>query len=98
MGLKYRTPTPGEILRPLRRIDSFSPHTWPTSVNSTVCNWFPGWLNDVNGAGADNPAGYGPMLVFFAVLALGAFVFSVALWRRETGPHNHGLELPGGLR
>ena len=43
-------------------------------------------------------AGYTPMIVFFAVLAMGAFFFSVALWRRETGPHSHGLELPGALR
>jgi len=34
------------------------------------------------------------MIIFFATLALGAFFFAVALWRRETGPHNHGLELP----
>ncbi len=68
------------------------------AAGMTVSNVFAGWLNDVNGAGADNPDGYGPMIVFFAVLALGAFVFSVALWRREIGPHNHGLELPGGLR
>jgi len=31
----------------------------------------------------------------FAGLAFGAFFFAVALWRRETGPRNHGLELPG---
>ena len=53
-----------------------------------------GWLNDVNGAGPDNPAGYMPMLFFFLTLALLAFVFAVALWRREQGPHTHGLELP----
>ncbi len=23
-----------------------------------------------------------------------AFVFAIALWRRETGPHGHGLEIP----
>jgi MFS family permease len=62
----------------------------------TVANILAGWLNDVNGAGADNPDGYTPMIIFFATLALGAFLFAVALWRRETGPHNHGLELPGG--
>ena len=63
-----------------------------------ACNLVAGWLNDINGAGADNPAGYAPMIVFFAVLAVGALIFSVALWRRETGPHSHGLELPGALR
>jgi MFS family permease len=53
-----------------------------------------GWLNDVNGAGPDNPSGYVPMLVFFLVLASLALIFAVALWRRELGPHTHGLELP----
>jgi MFS family permease len=53
-----------------------------------------GWLNDINGAGADNPAGYTPMLTFFLTLASLAFIFALALWRRELGPHTHGLELP----
>ena len=66
------------------------------AAGMTVANLVAGWLNDVSGAGADNPAGYTPMIIFFAGLALGAFFFAVALWRRETGPRNHGLELPGG--
>lgn len=57
-----------------------------------------GWLNDINGASADNPAGYTPMLTFFLVLASFAFVFALALWRRELGPHTHGLELPDRVR
>jgi MFS family permease len=57
-----------------------------------------GWLNDINGAGADNPAGYTPMLLFFLALASLAFVFAIALWRRELGPHTHGLEVPDRVR
>ncbi len=68
------------------------------AAGMTICNVVAGWLNDVNGASADNPAGYSAMIVFFAALALGAFFFAVALWRRETGPHSHGLELPGSLQ
>lgn len=68
------------------------------NVGLTFCNLAAGWLNDLNGAGADNPAGYAPMIVFFAVLSVGALIFAVALWRREAGPHSHGLELPGALR
>ena len=64
----------------------------------TVCNLAAGWLNDLNGAGADNPAGYGPMIIFFIILSLGGFFFAIALWRREVGPHSQGLELPGALR
>jgi MFS family permease len=67
------------------------------AVGMTLANVVAGWLNDVNGAGADNPAGYTPMIVFFAGLALGAFLFAVALWRQETGERNHGLELPGAV-
>jgi len=65
------------------------------AAGMTLANVLAGWLNDLNGAGADNPAGYTPMIVFFAGLAFGAFMFAVALWRRETGARNHGLELPG---
>ena len=65
------------------------------AVGMTVANVVAGWLNDVNGAGADNPDGYNAMIIFFAGLALGAFFFAIALWRRETGPNNHGLEQPG---
>jgi len=66
------------------------------NAGMTTVNVVAGWLNDIYGAGADNPGGYAAMIIFFAGLALGAFFFAVALWRRETGPRNHGLELPGG--
>jgi hypothetical protein len=68
------------------------------NVGLTVCNLVAGWLNDINGAGPDNPAGYGPMIIFFIVLSLGGLVFSIALWRRELGPNSNGLELPGAAR
>lgn len=66
------------------------------NAGMTTVNVVAGWLNDSYGAGADNPGGYAPMIIFFAALALGAFFFAVALWRRETGPRSHGLEMPGG--
>lgn len=64
----------------------------------TLFNLTAGWLNDINHAGADNPAGYMPMIIFFVVLSAGAVGFAIALLRRETGPASHGLELPGALR
>jgi len=67
------------------------------NAGMTGSNVLAGWLNDLNRAGAENAAGYGPMIVFFAMLSLGAFFFALALWRRETGPESHGLELPGAL-
>jgi MFS family permease len=62
------------------------------AIGLTLANLAAGALNDAFGAGADNPAGYTPMLIFFAMLASCALVFAVALWRRESGPHGHGLE------
>lgn len=53
-----------------------------------------GALNDAAGAGAANPAGYVPMLWFFAAITAAGFVFALLLWRRETGPATHGLERP----
>ncbi|MEP5764033.1 MAG: MFS transporter [Halieaceae bacterium] len=64
------------------------------NLGMAAANIFAGWLNDINDAGAANPAGYAPMLTFFAVLAVLACVFSLALWRRERGPEGHGLEKP----
>lgn len=68
------------------------------NLGMAAANIIAGRLNDLNDAGADNPAGYTAMLVFFAVLAVLAFVFAVALWRREVGPHGHGLEAPDPVK
>jgi MFS family permease len=46
-------------------------------------NLIAGHLNDVSGAGAGNAAGYAPMLWFFGLLSLAAFVFTALLWLRE---------------
>jgi len=59
-----------------------------------ACNYLAGWLNDANYAGAANPAGYGPMLQMFGALSLLALVSTLALWRREQGPHSRGLDRP----
>jgi MFS family permease len=55
-------------------------------------NIFAGWLNDAANAGPRNPAGYDAMLWFFGIQSLTALVAVVQLWRRESGPHGHGLE------
>ena len=64
------------------------------AIGLSLANLIAGGLNDVFGASADNPAGYTPMLIFFAAVAASAVFFAIALWRRESGPHGHGLELP----
>jgi len=49
-------------------------------------------LADIAGAGAQNPAGYEVMLLFFFLLSLAALLSAVLLWRREAGPKGHNLE------
>jgi MFS family permease len=62
------------------------------NIGLTVFNLAAGALNDWGGAGAENPAGYDPMLWMFAVLSLAAVLFAWLLRQRETGPRGHGLE------
>ena len=50
-----------------------------------AANLIAGYLNDANGASAANPGGYGPMLWFFGLLSLTAFVCTGALWLRDHG-------------
>jgi hypothetical protein len=42
--------------------------------------------------GRTTPAAYDAMLWFFGIQSLTALVAVVLLWRRESGPHGHGLE------
>jgi len=64
------------------------------NIGLTLINLSAGYLNDANGAGADNPAGYTPMLWMFGLLSLFGFVFAAMLRKRETGPDGHHLEKP----
>jgi hypothetical protein len=43
-------------------------------------------------SGPHNPARYDAMLWFFGIQSLTALGAVVLLWRRESGPHGHGLE------
>jgi MFS family permease len=62
------------------------------NIGLTLCNLGAGALNDLENAGAANPAGYRPMLWMFTILSLAGLVFSGLLRQREAGPHGHGLE------
>jgi MFS family permease len=62
------------------------------NIGLMVVNVAAGALNDANGAGPENPAGYRPMLWLFFALSLFGFVFAAALRARETSPRGHGLE------
>ncbi len=62
------------------------------NIGLTFCNIVVGAINDAAHAGADNPAGYLPMLAFFEIRASPGFVFAWLLLQRERGPLGHGLE------
>jgi MFS family permease len=62
------------------------------NIGMMLANFGAGLLNDAARAGADNPAGYRPMLWMFMLLSLFGFVFAYALRQRETSPSGHGLE------
>ena len=55
------------------------------NIGMMVVNVAAGALNDANAASEQNPAGYRPMLWLFFTLSIIAFLFAVALRRRETG-------------
>jgi len=50
-----------------------------------AANLAAGYLNDVNAASAANPAGYAPMLWFFGLLSLTAFLCTLVLWLLDHG-------------
>jgi MFS family permease len=62
------------------------------NIGLMTVNLLAGALNDANGAGLENPAGYRPMLWLFCGLSLFGFLFATALRSREVGPQSHGLE------
>ncbi len=51
-----------------------------------------GWLADRAHAGPAHPQGYDAMLWYFGLVSLVALGSVALLWRRESGPHGHGLE------
>jgi MFS family permease len=63
-------------------------------------NLIAGWLNDVNDAGAANPAGYQPMMLFFFVSGALGFATSMMLWwtagrrHHEAATHNRKEPIP----
>jgi MFS family permease len=48
-------------------------------------NLVAGYLNDTSGASAANPGGYAPMLWFFGLLSLAAFLCALLLWLLDHG-------------
>ena len=80
------------LVEPSRLGTGYGMMTLVQNVGLTAFNYIAGVLNDANGAGPSNPAGYTPMLWMFFVLSLFGFVFAAALRAREQGQEGHGLE------
>ena len=80
------------IVEPRRLGTALGLITLIQALGMAASNLAAGWLADAAGAGAENPAGYAAMMWFFFVLSLVALSSAVLLWRRESGPHGHGLE------
>ena len=54
-------------------------------------NLVAGWLNDIYGASAANPAGYQPMMLYFFISSALGFVFSLMLWRSAGQRHHEAI-------
>jgi len=87
-------PSVSILVEPRRLGTAFGLMTMLQNIGLTLCNVFVGAINDAAHAGADNPAGYLPMLTFFGVLSSLGFVFAWLLRVRERSPAGHGLERP----
>jgi nitrate/nitrite transporter NarK len=86
-------PAVAYLVSPKRLGTAYGLMTMLQNIGMMLANLGAGWLNDKYHAGADNPAGYTPMLWMFLVLSLAGFVFAALLRNREAGPSGHGLEL-----
>ena len=80
------------VVPPERLGTAYGLMTMLQNIGMLLANLAAGWLNDVNGASAEHPAGYTPMLWLFLAMSLGGFVFAAALRAREAGGAGHGLE------
>jgi MFS family permease len=80
------------IVEPKRLGTALGLITLIQALGMAAANVVAGWLGDKAGAGAQNPAGYSPMLWFFFLLSLTALASAILLWRRESSNLGHGLE------
>jgi MFS family permease len=81
------------IVEPRRLGTALGLITLIQALAMAASNLAAGWLADK----AENPGGYDVMLWFFFLLSLTALSSAVLLWRRETGPRGHGLEVANAV-
>jgi MFS family permease len=87
-------PATAMLVEPRRLGTAFGIINVLQNLGLAICNVAAGWLNDFAQAGPDHPTGYRPMLGLFFGLSLVALLSTWLLWRRESGPNGHGLEVP----
>jgi MFS family permease len=80
------------LVTPERLGTAYGLMTMLQNIAMMVVNVAAGALNDARGANEQNPDGYDAMLWLFFALSLMAFLFAIALRRRETTAGGHGLE------
>jgi MFS family permease len=80
------------LVTPERLGTAYGLMTMLQNIGMMSANLAAGALNDASGASETNPAGYLPMLWFFALLSLVGFALAAALRQREKSPTGHGLE------
>lgn len=80
-------PATAMLVSPERIGTAFGFMTMMQNVGMTAANLIVGRLNTVSEASAANPAGYTPMLLFFAALSALAVVATLLFWRTHTKRH-----------
>lgn len=85
-------PSTAMLVEPRRLGTAFGLINLLQNLCLAASNLVAGWLAQRSHAGAAHPGGYDSMLWYFGLLSLAAAVSVALLWRRESGPHGHGLE------
>ncbi len=85
-------PSTAMLVEPRRLGTAFGLINLLQNLLLALSNLTAGWLAERAHASAANPQGYDPMIWYFGLLSLVALVSVALLWRRERGPHGHGLE------
>ncbi len=85
-------PSTAMLIEPRRLGTAFGLINLLQNLFLAASNLAAGWLADRAHAGPAHPSGYDAMLWYFGLVSLIAFVSVALLWRRESGPHGHGLE------
>jgi MFS family permease len=85
-------PSVAYIVEQRRLGSAYSLMTLCQQIGMAAVPWLIGLMNDMFGAGPENPSGYEAGMWLFTVLSSFGFVFAFLLWKAERGADAHGLE------